>query len=334
MPLPLIVLGIIEIAGYAITAYETYNIGKDLYDDISMYSKDVEASKQEVKKMMESLKKEIALNIDEKEEVTFLKSLSAEDKQSEMTKNANGRGTSNDLIKKAVQQKIPFRQVISMVCDKADKMPMLQLRNKKDTPLIDRVPKNKTKALVELLKLSADELADVNIDVYILVRLKQLAASLIFEFMDQLLNWKSPLKPEVTYYPSGKGGFDDPLFDSPSTKLLRKGKVALNPFYPPPQNRKGMISADLIITEYRAKPAKLDNIFALIEIKFPNDKIEKKQFDQYEFLNLASGKLKTGRDKMNGFRLSLFRYPEDKSVVNEKKPVNSHRSRNSPNKSQ
>lgn len=39
--------------------------------------------------------------------------------------------------------------------------------------------------------------------------------------MDELLNWKSPLKAAVTYYPQGKGGFEDPVFDAQPTKLKR-----------------------------------------------------------------------------------------------------------------
>jgi hypothetical protein len=66
------------------------------------------------------------------------------------------------------------------------------------------------------------------------------------------------------------------------------------------------------------------NLFALIEIKFPGDKVKKEQFDQYDKLSIECAKVKTGivtasrtngRDGViRGCRIALFRYPEDVAV--------------------
>lgn len=153
----------------------------------------------------------------------------------------------------------------------------------------------------------------------ILVRLKQLAASLMFEFVDHCLDWASPLKAEVTFGPA-KQYTDHPV--ERGTKLQRVGKVS--PFYPfpKPNNRRGSISADLVINEYRKQRTDKNNIFAIVEVKFEGDKIDKAQFDQYDALLKRAATAKTDNSPIrlnnevvsSGGRLSLFRYPEDKAL--------------------
>lgn len=81
-----------------------------------------------------------------------------------------------------------------------------------------------------------------------------------------------------------------------------------------PSKARGTISADIVIPEYRAEAVSFTNIFALVEIKFQGDKIGKAQFDFYRKLNSQSQKEKmvSGITVSEGFKLSLFRYPEDK----------------------
>jgi len=323
MALPLIAVAIfeiIELVGVALTAYEAYDVIKDIYEGLDKYYKSVDEAKKQLEHLIQNLKDEIDKKISEKEQVAILLAAAGADPQSQDTKHAKGRGAdgSGGIISTAIQQKIPFRKVISEVCDKANAMPVLQLRKKKDVSIKD-LPKVKRKALEEILKKSVEEIADIELEQFILVRLKQFAANLMFEFVDYCLDWASPLKCEVSFGPP-KTFTDHPI--EGATRLKRVGRVS--PFYPvpPPNNRVGSISADLVINEYRKKPTGKANIFAIVEIKFAGDKIDGKQFKQYRAVLDAAADVKTGKsaarfDKRNvssGGRLSLFRYPEDRAV--------------------
>jgi hypothetical protein len=108
---------------------------------------------------------------------------------------------------------------------------------------------------------------------------------------------------------------------------LRKG-TSINPFWPTPQG-KGSISADITIPDYRKEPVSKTNIFAVIEIKFPGDPAKSEQFNKYAELSDSAATAKTdaakphrlngGSEVSKGFRLALFRYPEDLPEP-EKKP--------------
>lgn len=323
MPAPIIVpiLIIARIAIIALSAYEALDVLSELYEGLDKYNKGVDEAKKQLEKLIQGLKDEIDKKIEEKEEVAILLAAAGADPQSEVTKRGQGRGAGNPVISAAIQQKISFRKVISEVCEKADSMPVLQLRKKKGVQLKD-MPRAKRKALEELLRLSVEEIADVDLDKFILVRLKQLTASLMFEFIDYCIDWASPMKCEVSFGPSP--GFVDHPIES-GTRLKRVGKIS--PFYPfpSPNNRTGSISADLIITEYRKKPCDKNNIFAIVEIKFQGDRIEAEQFTKYEKLLKKAAKTKTDKSPVrfdnrpvsSGGRLSLFRYPEDKAVIDK-----------------
>ncbi|MCY1240138.1 hypothetical protein D9M72_529710 [compost metagenome] len=172
--------------------------------------------------------------------------------------------------------------------------------------------------------MSVEGLTDLELEAFLVIRLKQLAANLLFEFVDECLGWASPLKCEVNFGPAP--GFEDHPVQG-ATRLQRVGKV--NPFYPTPfQYRRGSISADLMISEYRHQRPDKANIFAIVEIKFPGDRIEKKQFDSYSRMLERAAKVKTsrapitfqGKSVSSGGRLSLFRYPEDIAVHGKKEP--------------
>ena len=104
-----------------------------------------------------------------------------------------------------------------------------------------------------------------------------------------------------------------------TTRLKRSGSE-INPFWPMPYKGKNTIGADIIIPEYRGEPLTLTNIFALVEIKFQGDRIDEKQFNNYNDLKnqCAQAKKASKITASEGFKLSLFRYPEDASPKEHK----------------
>nr|WP_174506843.1 hypothetical protein [Acinetobacter sp. Marseille-Q1620] len=319
MALPAVVIGIIKLAGYAITAYEIYRAGSNAYEEVKNYQDNIKKAKEEIKKIMKNLDQEISDKIDKEKEKVLLTTLTTGDKQSNTTKSASGRpATKSNVIQAAIKQKIPFRSIISQVCEKADHLPMIQLRKQRGKNVKDVIPKSKVDVLAKLIKMSAEELAGAKVDEYIIVRLKQLAVNFMFEFMDELLKWKSPLKAEVCFgYEVKTQKYLTPQLVT-QTKIKRVG-TDLNPFWPMPYKGKGTIGADIIIPEYRGEPLTLTNIFALVEIKFQNDTINEKQFQQYEALRkqCAYEKLTSKITASEGFKLTLFRYPEDVSLKSQ-----------------
>lgn len=335
MPLPAIAgaaLAIVEFIAAALTAYEVLKVVEEIYEGIEKYNQGVDKAKQELKELIERLKQEIDQKIAEREEMAILLAAAGADPQNPVTRKAEGRGGGVRAIDVAIQQKIPFRQVISMICEKADAMPVISLRRKKGVQIKD-LPRAKREVLEAILSQSLESLTDVDIESFIVVRLKQLAANLMFEFIDHCLDWRSPLKCEVSFGP--RPDFEDHPVEG-ATKLQRRGK--LNPFYPAPHRGKGSIAADLIIPDYRRKRCDKGNIFAIVEIKFPGDAINEQQFKQYRDLLAYAAKVKTKATPVRhdnkavafGGRLSLFRYPED--IADKSKSRDSKRSDKKPGK--
>ncbi|KQC98326.1 hypothetical protein [Acinetobacter soli] len=320
-----VIIGIIELAGYAATAYELYRTATNAYGEVKNYQDNIKKAKDEIKKIMQNLDKEITDKIDRQREKVLLTTLTSGDKQTNMTKSASGRPqVKSNLITAAIKQKIPFRPIISQICEKADHLPMIQLRKQKGKKLKDVIPKSKVDIVAKLLKMTAEELAGANVDEYIIVRLKQLAVNFMFEFMDELLKWRSPLKAEICFgYDIKTNKYLAPQLAS-QTRIKRVGSE-LNPFWPMPYKGRGIIGADIIIPEYRGEPLTLSNIFALVEVKFQNDRIDEKQFKSYEILKSQSAKEKkiSNVTASEGFKLSLFRYPEDAIQSEENNPVSS-----------
>ncbi|MGL4604012.1 MAG: hypothetical protein ACRCU9_07685 [Iodobacter sp.] len=310
------IMAIIRIVASAQTAYEIYKISSDVEDGFSKYKVGLDEAKKEIEKQIGELTKEITGNISELEEVKFLVAQTKADPQGQNTKIAKGRGAGNEAIRGAIEQKIPFRKVISMVCDQADKIPVFGFKKEKGLKIDpSKLASIKRQAFEKLFLLTADEISDIEFEDLVVVRLKQLAANLIFEFIDEVLDWRSPLKCEVCFGPKPDYA-DHPLYKESVTRLRRDGKV--NPFYPMPYLR-GSISADLVMTDYRKRRCDKSNIFAIVEIKFPGDRINESQFTKYRILLDKSAKIKTAhsplrlnkKDVNSGGRLSLFRYPED-----------------------
>jgi hypothetical protein len=327
MAIPAVVWGVIKIIGLAITAYEVYELGTTLSEGMAEFEGSLEKAKEWVRQEMESIRETIDENIDKNAEIALLHGLEKGDvkRQSEATKHPKktpGRPwVERPEIVAAIRQTIPFRKEIGNVCALADKLPVIQLRRKDGGKLKPRdIPTSKIKIFLELLQLTADEFGALDeIEGFTLVRLKQLVVSRLFEFVDEMLDWASPLKAEACY---GEGpGFSDPKLES-GTKLLRRG-TAINPFWPTPQG-KGSISADITLPDYRKEALAKNNTFALIEIKFPGDKPGKNQFEDYENLSKVCSIVKTDKTtlpKTNGStgvtmgcRIALFRYPEDIAV--------------------
>ena len=229
-----------------------------------------------------------------------------------------GRGSrSSAEIKAAILQKIPFRQVISKICQAADNLPVLQVRTRRGVSVKDVVTA-KSSLIKKLLGEGFEALSGRDLTNFIVVKQKQLAASFLMEFLDQSLEWQSPLKAEVSFGPGN--GFADPPVEG--TKLSRRG-TELNPFYPAAHRQPGSINADVIIPDYRKEPVKKTNLFAIVEIKFQNDRIKAKQITTYNELLRVAAQEKTGvtagllnsNNVSAGGRLALFRYPEDASGV-------------------
>lgn len=312
---------VLELIAAATTAYEIYDLGKTLYDGVDDFMSNKEKAKEYIRKIMEELQKDFNGDIDEKYERQLLARLSNVDArklQSETTRKVQGRaGDGSELIKTAIKMPMPFRTQLTQVCDLADKVPVIALRRKKGVHIQD-LPQAKKKILLELLALTVEELADVDLDTFIVVRMKQLMVSHLLEFADDLLEWRSPMKAEACFGPQPQ--FADPLREG-STRLHRAGN-RLNPFYPLPHHNRGAIAADVAIPDYRKEPLTKGNLFGVVEIKFPGDSIKDRQFEQYRDLSKACataktahiGKAKTleGKGVTIGARVALFRYPEDR----------------------
>ncbi|ADQ84001.1 hypothetical protein [Methylovorus sp. MP688] len=242
-----IVWAILELIIEAAAVYETYDLARTLYDDVSKYESNLEEAKKQIRRLMQSLQEEVNNNIDHKEERQLLARLlnvDARKVQSEVTRKVQGPlGDGSELIKTAIRMPMPFRRQLTEICDIVNKTPVLSLRRKRGVEIKD-LPQAKKKILIELLAMSAEELADVDLDAFIVVRLKQLVVSHMIEFADDLLDWKSPMKAEACFGPR----FENPPVQG--TRLTRLGGK-LNPFYPMPHRRKGAIAADVAIPDYR-----------------------------------------------------------------------------------
>jgi hypothetical protein len=59
MPVPLVVWAILEITLAALAIYETLDVLKDIYEGIDSYNKSVDKAKEELKELIDKLKKEI-----------------------------------------------------------------------------------------------------------------------------------------------------------------------------------------------------------------------------------------------------------------------------------
>lgn len=186
------------------------------------------------------------------------------------------RGNEGAIFKEYIERKVPFRPAISQVCTVALQMPI--------------------KAPRRLRKTVAGDSVTTTIE----VALKQTTASLLFEAIDEMLSWRSPLKAEPNYNRSSSKA----LLGKPETRPMRFGNVF--PFWPRPL---GSLAPDLVVVEYRQEPFETKNVFAAVEIKFPGDWVKDKQMDEYaQLMAPATG---INREKIGRGKVALLRVPED-----------------------
>ncbi|NSX06269.1 VRR-NUC domain-containing protein [Cupriavidus gilardii] len=175
------------------------------------------------------------------------------------------RGSEGRDYREYIERKIPFRPAISAVCRLALAMPIKVPRRVRS-----KIPGEAVENTIE-------------------VALKQTTASLMFEGIDELLEWKSPLKAEPAYTRAGV-----PYLGTPNTRPKRIGKVF--PFWPRPR---GSLAPDLVIVEYRQQPFDVSNVHAAVEVKFPGDWVKSDQMNDYSELMRTKSKV------------ALLRVPED-----------------------
>ena len=173
----------------------------------------------------------------------------------------------NVTYQQYIERKIPFRPVISTVCQWALKSPL-------------KVPRR-------IRKKIPGEVIETTID----IALKQTTASLVFEVVDDLLAWQSPLKAEPNYDKKSRVA----ILGEPATRPKRISEFF--PFWPRP---KGSLAPDLVIVEYRQQPFDVRNVFAAVEIKFPSDWVNPEQMKDYVHLM---------GDQTH--KVALLRVPED-----------------------
>jgi len=116
-------------------------------------------------------------------------------------------------------------------------------------------------------------------------RLRQLAATILFELLDFMIDWKSPLKADIMYRNR------QPLLTTPDFRPKRVG-------FSYKKKEAGTISPDIAIVEDRHKAPTVDNLFAVVEVKFPRDDFDDKQKNAYD-------------ENFAGVPLALIRVPED-----------------------
>ena len=186
------------------------------------------------------------------------------------------RGNENVTFKEYIERKVPFRPAISQVCNVALQMPI-------------KVPRR-------LRKTVAGDSVTTTIE----IALKQTTASLLFEAIDEVLEWRSPLKAEPNYNRNSAKA----LLGEPETRPKRFGKVF--PFWTRPWES---LAPDLVVVEYRQEPFETENVFAAVEIKFPGDWIKDKQIDEYA--QLMTPRTGANREKIGREKVALLRVPED-----------------------
>lgn len=196
------------------------------------------------------------------------------------------RGNEHVTFKEYIERKVPFRPAISQVCNVALQMPI-------------KVPRRLRKSV-----------AGDSVTTTIEVALKQTTASLLFEAIDEVLDWRSPLKAEPNYNRNSAKA----LLGEPETRPKRFGKVF--PFWPRPWES---LAPDLVVVEYRQEAFETDNVFAAVEIKFPGDWVKEDQILAY--VKLMTPKTGINRDKVGAEKVALLRVPEDCTgfEVDEKK---------------
>lgn len=134
--LPLIGLGVVLARAFtaALTVYELYSYGSNLYEGQANYRQELEKAKVEIKKIIHDLEKEFNGHLVYASEIAYLESLRKKDPQNTETRAPRQRG--HEGFKKQISERIPFRKVISEVCEKANANGFPQLKRKEVSKLV------------------------------------------------------------------------------------------------------------------------------------------------------------------------------------------------------
>jgi hypothetical protein len=271
MPIPIIVYALGEVAVSACVwgwrGYQAYEVAQTAREALEM-ANSIAAAKEkiekELKEIIDSMSEEIA---------TKSSTFALADNGGNVTVL---RRPDESIWKEYIARKVPFRPAISAVCRIALATPITVPRR-----IRKKIPGEAVEATVEIF-------------------LKQTTASIIFETIDSLLGWQSPLKAEPTYDSKSKTAH----LGTPLTRPKRISDIF--PFWPRPR---GSVAPDLVIVEYRQKPFEIENAFVAVEIKFPGDWIQELQMQQYT--RLMTPEMGLDRQDRGRNKVALLRVPED-----------------------
>ncbi|MHA3114596.1 hypothetical protein ACX1N0_00340 [Acinetobacter sp. ANC 4635] len=74
------ILVVVELVGYAITAYEMYRTASNAYGEVKNFQDSIQKAKAEIKKIMKDLGQEISDKIDKEKDKVLLTTLTTGDK--------------------------------------------------------------------------------------------------------------------------------------------------------------------------------------------------------------------------------------------------------------
>lgn len=159
------------------------------------------------------------------------------------------------------QRKIPFRPVICKLLCFADKNPVL---GKRRLPAPQPGPDEEIK--------------------YRVLELRQLAAAIAFDLLDHAIDNHSFIKSEVAFKRDGTAYMNGMMPKRIGQTYWRKPRKSVSP--------------DIAIVENRFEPPGKDNLFAVVDFKFRNDRIDGKQINGYD-------------ETFTKPKVSIVRMPED-----------------------
>lgn len=281
MPVPVIVYAICEMAitagVWAWRGYQAYETAQTVREAAEM-AKSIANSKEEVAKKFKDIIDSMSSEIDAKSSTFALV-----DNGGNST--VSRKGDESRVWKEYIERKLPFRPAISAVCKLALASPIRVPRR-----IRSKIPGEAVETTFEML-------------------LKQTTASIMFETIDSMLEWRCPLKAEPNYNRASKAAY----LGMPPTRPRRFNQVF--PFWPRPR---GSLAPDLVIVEYRQKPFEVENVFAAVEIKFPGDWVKENQMTDY--VRLMTPKNGLDNKRIGRERVALLRVPEDCLDINADKP--------------
>jgi hypothetical protein len=271
MPAP-IVYAICELAitagAWAWRGYQAYEAAQTAREAVEM-ARSVARSREEIARKFKDIIGSMASEIDQKSSTFALVDSGGKSTVSR-------RGDENRDWKEYIERKLPFRPAISVVCELALASPITVPRR-----IRSRIPGDVVETTIEM-------------------KLKQTTASIMFETIDSMLDWKCPLKAEPNYSKSTQAAY----LGTPPTRPKRFNDVFT--FWPRPR---GSLAPDLVIVEYRQKPFEIDNVFAAVEIKFPGDWVQDTQMKDY--VRLMTPRKGADAARIGQNRVALLRVPED-----------------------